>query len=157
MGIEALTSLTHHYTCPVFALGGITTDNAASLRLSGIAGIASISGLAAELRTQTMTEIKPDGHVTISKTEKGDMIVFHADVQGATAVGELTMRRVADGVWNANHTGVPKAIGGKGVAKALVTAMVEDARQNGYRVVPGCSYVAKLFDRKPEWAKDVAA
>jgi predicted GNAT family acetyltransferase len=35
--------------------------------------------------------------------------------------------------------------------------MVEDARHHGYRVVPGCPFVAKLFERKPEWAEGVAA
>jgi thiamine-phosphate pyrophosphorylase len=160
MGLEALTLLTDYYDCPVFALGGITGENAASLINSGIAGIASIGGLAADLRTDIMTDEntpKPDGHVTVSKDQSSDLITFTADVAGATATGELTLRRVADNVWNANHTGVPKAIGGKGVGKALVRAMVEDARHHGYRVVPGCPFVAKLFERKPEWAEGVAA
>jgi len=164
MGLDALTLLTDYYSCPVFALGGIHSHNASSLIGSGIAGIGSIEGLAAELRLKSRTDImpadstpEPDGYVTISKTETGDQITFTADVTGAAATGELTLRRVADGVWNANHTGVPKAIGGKGVGKALVRAMVEDARSSGYRVVPGCPFVAKLFERKPEWAEGVAA
>lgn len=103
------------------------------------------------------TTAKPDGHVTVTKQESDDLITFTAHVVGATATGELTLRRVADGVWNANHTGVPKAIGGRGVGKALVRAMVEDARHHGYQVVPGCPFVAKLFERKPEWAEGVAA
>ena len=95
--------------------------------------------------------------VAISKQESGDQITFIARVEGAAATGELTLLRVSNDVWDANHTGVPKAIGGRGVGKALIQAMVEDARQNGYRVVPSCPFVAKLFERKPEWANDVAA
>jgi predicted GNAT family acetyltransferase len=98
-----------------------------------------------------------DNDVTISRQESGDQITFTARVEGATATGELTLLRVSNDVWDANHTGVPKSIGGRGVGKALIQAMVEDARQMGYRVVPSCPFVAKLFDRKPEWAKDVAA
>lgn len=156
MGVEALTLLTDHYSCPVFALGGINKDNAATLADSGIAGIAAIDGFATELRTQRM-QTKPDGHVTVTKQDTDDLITFIANVAGATETGELTLRRVSDEIWNANHTGVPKAIGGRGVGKALVRAMVEDARLHGYRVVPGCPFVAKLFERKPEWAKGVAA
>lgn len=158
IGVEALQSLTTASPCPVFALGGITGTTVSQLHGTGIAGIAAISGLAEEIRIFIMSSsTKADGHVTISKTENGDRIVFTADVAGSSATGELTMRRVADGVWNANHTGVPKEIGGRGVGKALVKAMVEDARLQGYRVVPGCPFVAKLFERKPDWADGVAA
>lgn len=160
IGVEALRSLTDHYACPVFALGGINPDNVAGLLGCGLAGFASIDGLSTELRTQIMTTTtpaKPIGHVTITKQETSEGIIFTADVVGASATGELTLRRVSDEVWNANHTGVPKAIGGRGVGKALVWAMVEDARQRGYRVVPSCPFVAKLFERKPAWAEGVAA
>lgn len=160
MGVEALKLLTGHYDCPIFALGGINKGNIAALIGSGIAGVAAIDGLTTELRTQNMTDSlhsKPDGYVTVTQQKTDDLITFNAHVAGTTATGELTLRRVSDAVWDANHTGVPKAIGGRGVGKALIAAMVEDARQQGYRVVPSCPFVAALFKRNPEWAKDVAA
>lgn len=157
IGVKALRQLTQTLPCPVFALGGITRDNITALIGAAIAGVASIDGLVQDLRTETMTNTKPKQTVTISREEDGQMIIFTAAVAGETATGELTLRRVADGVWNANHTGVPRAIGGRGVGKALVAAMVEDARQRDYRVVPGCPFVAKLFERKPDWAEGVAA
>lgn len=161
MGLTALSALTEYYDCPVFALGGVNQDNAASLIGSGIAGIAAIGGFAQELRRQTMPSPiptnRPDGHVMISKRESGNQITFTADVAGAAATGELTLRRVSNKVWDANHTGVPKSIGGRGVGKALIQAMVDDARLTGYRVVPSCPFVAKLFARKPDWADGVAA
>jgi thiamine-phosphate pyrophosphorylase len=161
MGLTALKHLTDYYDCPVFGLGGINQDNAASLIGSGIAGIGAVGGLAQELRmhmTASPTPAnQPNGAVTISKQESGDQITFTARVGGAAETGELTLRRVSNDVWDANHTGVPKSIGGRGVGKALIQAMVEDARQSGYRVVPSCPFVAKLFERKPEWANDAAA
>jgi thiamine-phosphate pyrophosphorylase len=166
IGPEALRERTRTAPCPVFALGGIAPTTVRSLIGTGIAGFGAIGALAEELRADPMTqttqtaspiEARPGGHVTISKEEGGEMIVFTADVAGSSATGELTLRRVADGVWNANHTGVPGEIGGRGVGKALVQAMTEDARLSGYRVVPGCPFVAKLFERYPDWAKGVAA
>lgn len=52
----------------------------------------------------------------------------------------------------AAHTIVPRAIGGRGVAAALVDRLVEDARRQGFLIRPDCSYVAKKFSENPDWA-----
>ena len=57
-----------------------------------------------------------------------------------------------DGARVAEHTLVPKEIGGRGVAGKLVDALIADAREQGFRVVPECSYVAAAFAKHPEWA-----
>lgn len=170
IGVDALERITKLSPCPVFALGGVTNETAPQLAKTGIAGIAAINGLKDTLKTEkalpTMKapntthdpiEAKPAQSVTISKHEEGDQIIFTAEVSGESETGELTLKRVAEGLWNANHTGVPSEIGGRGIGKALIRAMVEDARQSGYKVVPGCPFVAKLFERRPEWAEGVAA
>ena len=46
---------------------------------------------------------------------------------------------------------------GGGVAQLLVEALVADAREQGFRIVPQCSYVAAQFRRHPEWADLLAA
>ena len=168
LGVAAFSSRVARAPRPVFALGGVTAETAPALTGSGAAGIASIGGLADELRRHAMqsaahTPNKGQGPMTaesrssvsITKDEGGELITYTASVAGESATGELTLRRVADGVWNANHTGVPNAIGGRGVGKALVQAMVEDARAQGWRIVPGCPFVAKLFERRPEWADGI--
>lgn len=81
---------------------------------------------------------------------------YRAIVPGSDAVGRLTWRargeaRVAD------HTLVPPEIGGRGVAAALVDALVRDAREQGFTIVPQCSYVDAQFRRHPEWADLLAA
>ncbi len=48
------------------------------------------------------------------------------------------------------HTGVPEAIGGRGVAAALVEAALAFARAEGLGVVPECSYAAAYLRRHPE-------
>lgn len=50
------------------------------------------------------------------------------------------------------HTGVPEAIGGRGIAGALNRAAFEFARQQGLRVRPLCSYAAAWSRRHPEYA-----
>jgi predicted GNAT family acetyltransferase len=51
------------------------------------------------------------------------------------------------------HTAVPAAIGGRGIAGALVLAALEYARANGLKVIPRCSYAARYFDTHPEYAE----
>ncbi len=77
---------------------------------------------------------------------------YRATVPGSSAVGRLTWKalgpaRVAD------HTLVPPEIGGRGVAAALVEALIADAREQGFTIVPQCSYVEAQFRRHPEWAE----
>jgi predicted GNAT family acetyltransferase len=50
------------------------------------------------------------------------------------------------------HTGVPEAIGGRGIAGDLVRTALEYARAQGLRVVPACSYSAEFMKRHPEYA-----
>ncbi len=52
----------------------------------------------------------------------------------------------------AAHTIVPRAIGGRGVAAALVERLVEDAERQGFLIRPDCSYVARKFAENPGWA-----
>ncbi|MXO75283.1 N-acetyltransferase [Altererythrobacter aerius] len=89
----------------------------------------------------------------IEITHQGDEArgEYRATVPGSRAVGRLTWKgrgnaRIAD------HTLVPPEIGGRGVAAALVDALVADARAEGFTIVPACSYVDAQFRRHPEWA-----
>ena len=52
----------------------------------------------------------------------------------------------------AEHTLVPPALEGRGLARELVEALVADARALSFRIVPQCSYVAAQFARHPDWA-----
>ena len=65
--------------------------------------------------------------------------------------------RQQDGQLVIEHTGVPAAIEGRGIAGALVKAALEHARSAGLRVVPACSYAAEYIRRHPEYADLVDA
>ncbi len=89
--------------------------------------------------------------VTITRHDQGGAGEYHAEVEGSDQIGRLTWIKRGD-VRIAEHTLVPPAIGGRGVAARLVEALVADARDQGFRIDPACSYVEALFRRHPEWA-----
>ena len=79
---------------------------------------------------------------------------FSTQLDGHEA--ELVYRH-QDGRMVIDHTGVPEAIGGRGVAGALVKAALDYARAESLRVVPLCSYTATYIQRHPEYADLVDA
>ncbi|HBK46274.1 MAG TPA: GNAT family N-acetyltransferase [Xanthomonadaceae bacterium] len=78
---------------------------------------------------------------------------FELEVEGHRA--ELQYR-LGGGRLAIVHTGVPTAIGGRGIAARLVEAAVGFAREQGLRVVPECSYAEAFFRRHPQYG-DVLA
>ena len=77
---------------------------------------------------------------------------YVARVAGIDALAELTFTRRGDGRVSADHTGAPDALRGTGAAAALVESMVADARSEGFRIIPTCSYVAARLAKHPDWA-----
>lgn len=63
---------------------------------------------------------------------------------------EITFRQVGD-VIDAYHTGVPRAIGGRGIAGALTRALLDDVRAEGLKLRPTCPYVDVWIKRHPEY------
>lgn len=52
-----------------------------------------------------------------------------------------------DGVMIITHTGVPRAVGGRGIAADLSKVALETAREQGWKVRPLCSYVDAYMRR----------
>lgn len=65
-------------------------------------------------------------------------------------------RRKGQNVMIIDHTGVPKALSGKGVGLALVKRAVEDACAEKFRIVPLGSFVKLMLERHADW-RDVVA
>ncbi|MFC3551744.1 GNAT family N-acetyltransferase [Lysobacter cavernae] len=74
--------------------------------------------------------------------------VFTTTVDGVEARLDY---HLADGWMVITHTGVPDAIGGRGIAGELVRAAFEHARAQGWNVRPACSYAAAWVERHPEY------
>jgi uncharacterized protein len=75
---------------------------------------------------------------------------FTTEVDGNRAELDYTL---ADGVMTITHTGVPPAIGGRGIAAELMEAALSAARDAGWSVNPACSYAKSYLDKHPQGPK----
>ena len=73
---------------------------------------------------------------------------FEATVDGVLCVLEYRLR---DNVLAIDHTGVPDAVGGRGIAAALTQAALDTARHEGWRVVPNCAYSVAYIKKHPQY------
>lgn len=85
---------------------------------------------------------------------------FEARVDGALCELDYTLDKGALGegaaktaVMTITHTGVPAEVGGRGIAGALVQAAMDEARAQGWKVIPACSYAAAWLQRHPGYAE----
>lgn len=79
---------------------------------------------------------------------KGRYVIEHAD----GAMSELTYSILSKSTVIADHTGVAPAHEGQGYGKALAEALVNDARAEGFKIVPLCPYINALRRRRGDWA-----
>lgn len=61
---------------------------------------------------------------------------------------------VINNVWNITHTIVNPGYEGRGIARKLVTMIIDEARKNNVKINPICSYAQKMMLCKEEY-KDV--
>ncbi len=59
--------------------------------------------------------------------------------------------RFADGVMTITHTGVPDAVGGRGIAATLMGFALDTARDKGWKIVPACSYADSYMRKHMEY------
>ena len=57
-------------------------------------------------------------------------------------------------IWSITHTVVKQEFGGRGIAKRLVLAVIDEARKNDKKINPICSYAKKMMESSDEY-KDV--
>jgi predicted GNAT family acetyltransferase len=89
--------------------------------------------------------------LAITRSDETTHGAYRAELPGADRPAVLTWRALGP-LRIADHTFVPPEMRGRQVAQQLVEALVADAREQGFKIVPQCSYVDALFKRHPEWA-----
>ena len=70
---------------------------------------------------------------------------------------EMTYTRVSSDVVVIDHTGVPTALRDHGLGQLLVERAVDDARREGFKINPHCSFAKAQFQRHPDWADVLTA
>lgn len=92
------------------------------------------------------------GHIDIQRQDYPTRGSYVATVVGVHGIARLGYKRERPDLVIAERTEVSDALEGKGVGLALVTRMVEDARREGFKIFPMCTYVKDERSRHPEWA-----
>jgi predicted GNAT family acetyltransferase len=82
---------------------------------------------------------------------------YTATVPDVSGKAELTYVQAGPGMVIAEHTFTPPAMRERGIAKLLVERLVADARTEGFKIVPRCSYVRAQATRHPEWRDVIQA
>ena len=55
-----------------------------------------------------------------------------------------------------DHTYTPEEYRGRGIAKRLMLAVIDYAKQNNLKIIPNCSYAQYFFQKHPEYTDLVA-
>ncbi|MEA2048109.1 MAG: GNAT family N-acetyltransferase [Campylobacterota bacterium] len=58
-----------------------------------------------------------------------------------------------DGVLHLTNTFVPKELGGRGIAGALVKDVFAQIEKNGQKMKPACSYIVNYVEKHPEYER----
>lgn len=73
---------------------------------------------------------------------------FFVDTEGLRSVIDY---RLDGDVMTIAHTGVPAELGGRGIAGELMRAAFTVAGEQGWKVIPACSYAAGWVEKHPEF------
>lgn len=64
---------------------------------------------------------------------------------------EMTYRKLGAGTIAIDHTYTPPEFRGQNIAFRLMERCITDARNEGVKIRPECSYAVVQFRRHPEW------
>lgn len=65
---------------------------------------------------------------------------------------EMTYRQLGDSTIAIDHTYTPPEFRGQNIAFRMMERAITDARREGTKIHPQCSYAVIQFRRHPEWA-----
>ena len=74
---------------------------------------------------------------------------FELEVDGCTATAAF---RIEDEVINFTSTQCPPSLRNKGIATRLIQGALEIAREEKYKVIASCSFVANFLARHPDFS-----
>ena len=96
-----------------------------------------------------------DQNLVITYSESDTKGRYGATIAGVASEAEMTLSKVSDQLIIADHTFVPDELRGHGLAQALVTRLIADARAKGQRIVPLCPFLRAYSLKRREELSDV--
>lgn len=81
--------------------------------------------------------------------KKGENRFYKKDEKGKL-IAEITYVPTGEDKVIADHTFVDPSLRGQGIAEKLVERLVLEMETENKKIIPVCSYVTSLFERKPE-------
>lgn len=78
---------------------------------------------------------------------------FETEIEGQMAVIEYS---VQPGILSLNHTEIPEALSGQGVASEMIEKVLLEIELRGLKVIPVCPFIRKYIDKHPEWKSILA-
>ena len=95
----------------------------------------------------------------MEKTQEEIIINFNQRESRSIALNEgniigYCQYKEENDVWSITHTVVKQEFGGRGIAKRLVLAVIDEARKQNKKINPICSYAKKMMESSDEY-KDV--
>ncbi len=96
-----------------------------------------------------------DTDLKITYSESDTKGRYEASISGAVSAAELTISKVSSRLIIADHTFVPDDLRGRGVAQALASRLISDAREKGQRIVPLCPFIRSYAEKNREDLTDV--
>ena len=92
--------------------------------------------------------------ITFSETEtKGR---YELSVPGVSEPAEMTFSKASDTMIIVDHTYVPDALRGQGIADQLAQRVIADARAKGIKIMPLCPFLNGYMARHREELTDVS-
>lgn len=92
-----------------------------------------------------MTTDKTGAQTTVTANEGRYTIAVDGETVGLAEYTDRDNQRVF------HHTEIDPAYGGRGLATILVEKALDDARDQGKRIVPACSMVVTVLRKHPEF------
>lgn len=80
---------------------------------------------------------------------------FETTIDGVTAY--LSYKSIDETTLDYNHTIVPAELGGKGLGSLLAKTALDYAKENGKKIIPSCSFVAKYLEKNPQYQELVVS
>lgn len=101
-----------------------------------------------------MPDITPN--ISIEREDGDGEGRYVARIAGRDGEAEITFTRKGPNLISADHTRAPESMRGTGAAAALVERLIADARREGFKIIPVCTYVQAQYRKHPEWADMIA-